>query len=183
VTLGRTQYAGVVKTTAGLAAVAVAAALTLAILGPGRAQERSTSRDFRVSASVSPFIELRLRNGVAFTDGTDTAKTPQQLQSMFAKHGANEVYARIATTQKYRSGFGDHSMDRGLERARIAKALNLPLNPELGLFNVYAIFSASPHRTSKTIPKLKFRLPGHPSLSIKCFPRCERTGLSRRVRS
>jgi hypothetical protein len=37
---------------------------------------------------------------------------------LFAAHGANEVYARIATTQKYRIGSADHSMDRGLERAR-----------------------------------------------------------------
>ena len=98
---------------------------------------------------------MRLRNGVAFTDGTDTAKTPEQLQGIFAKHGANEVYARIATTQKYRSGLGDHSMDRGLDRARLAKALNLPLNPELGLFNVYGDVQCQPPPDFIDYPEIK----------------------------
>jgi len=52
----------------------------------------------------------RFLNGTTFTDGKATAKNPEELQRMFASHGANEVYARIATTQKYRTGFGDHSI-------------------------------------------------------------------------
>lgn len=75
-------------------------------------------------------------------DRGTTATTVEGVQRLFVSHGANEVYARIATTQKYRTGFGDHSMDRGLERARMAAALHLPFNPELGLFNTYGAAAA-----------------------------------------
>ncbi len=67
--------------------------------------------EFRLS--VSPFAEVRFAGGFVFGDGKITAKNPTELQRMFAAHGANEVYARIATTQKYRIGNGDHSMERG----------------------------------------------------------------------
>ena len=74
-------------------------------------------------------------------------------------HGANEVYARIATTQKYRTGFGDHSMDAGLKRARLAAALNLPLNPELGLFNIYGDIRCQPAPDFTDYPAIKLAAP------------------------
>src|SRR5262245_52078268 len=118
------------------AKLAVMAALTTGSTELSLAQEHPTTKDFRVSLSVSPFTELAFRYGISFTDGKVTAKSPEDLQRMFVAHGANEVYVRVATTQRYHTGFGDHSMDRALERARMAKALDLPLNPELGLFNI-----------------------------------------------
>jgi arabinogalactan endo-1,4-beta-galactosidase len=81
------------------------------------------------------------------------------VQRLFASHGANEVYARIATTQRYRTGFGDHSMDRGLERARMAKALSLPLNPELGLFNIYGDVGCQPAPDFGDYPEIKLSGP------------------------
>src|ERR1700691_6095736 len=113
------------------------ALLVGASLGVGVSQETRAAKDFRISLSVSPFAESLFRNGIAFTDGKVTAKNPEELQRLFADHGGNEVYARIATMQKYTVGSGDHSMDRAMERARIAKSLSLPFNPELGLFNIY----------------------------------------------
>jgi arabinogalactan endo-1,4-beta-galactosidase len=121
-------------------------------------QQQPPAKDFRISLSISPFTELRFRNGTTFTDGKVMAKNPEELQRMFASHGANEVYARIATTQKYRTGFGDHSMNRGLERARLAKALNLPFNPELGLFNIYGDVRCQPPPDFSDYPEIK--LPG-----------------------
>src|SRR5581483_5213334 len=85
--------------------------------------------DFRVSISVSPFTEILLHSGATFSDGKMSAATPEELQRMFIKHGANEVYARIATARAYKTGFGDHSLTKGLERARMAKAVGLPFNP------------------------------------------------------
>jgi hypothetical protein len=38
-----------------------------------------------------------LRNGVVFTDGGAVAQITDELQRMFKDHGANEVYACIAT--------------------------------------------------------------------------------------
>ena len=62
------------------------------------------SQDFRVSLSVSPFAEILLSHGAAFTDGSITAKSVESLQRLFAAHGANEVYARIATTRRSSAG-------------------------------------------------------------------------------
>jgi arabinogalactan endo-1,4-beta-galactosidase len=111
--------------------------------------------DFRVSLSVSPFTEAVLASGTTFTDGTLTAATPADLQRLFVSHGANEVYTRIATTQTYRIGNGDHSMDRGLERARMAAALRLPLNPELGLFNIYGDIRCQPAPDFRDYPAIQ----------------------------
>jgi arabinogalactan endo-1,4-beta-galactosidase len=123
--------------------------------GQVSAQEQPGRRDFRVSISVSPFTELLFRGGIVFTDGKLAAKNPEELQRLLASHGANEVYARIATTERYRIGAGDHSMERGLERARMAKALDLPFNPELGLFNTYGDVRCQPAPDFSDYPEIK----------------------------
>ena len=141
-----------------ISTLALAAAIAFGIAGLNSAQERTLVSDFRLSVSVSPFTELAFRYGVTFTDGKLTAKNVEELQRMFAGYGGNEVYARIATTQKYRTGFGDHSMERALERAGLAKKLGLPLNPELGLFNVYGDIRCQPAPDFSDYPEIK--LPG-----------------------
>jgi len=133
----------------------VGAILAVVMSGPILPQKQPDSSDFRISLSVSPFTELAFHGGITYFDGTVTAKTSEALQRMFASHGANEVYARIATTQKYRTGIGDHSMDRGLERASLAKALNLPFNPELGLFNIYGDIRCQPAPDFSDYPQIK----------------------------
>ncbi len=99
--------------------------------------QSASANAFRVSLSVSPYTELMFISGVVFTDGEVSASSPEQLQQLYMKHGANEVYTRIGTARTYTVGFGDHSLDPGLARARMAQALGLPFNPELGLFNIY----------------------------------------------
>jgi arabinogalactan endo-1,4-beta-galactosidase len=131
--------------------------LVVATLGAGVAQAPPAT-EFRISVSVSPFVELLFQKGIVFTDGKLSAKNPEELQKLFAAHGANEVYARVATTQKYRVGFGDHSMDRALERARMAKALGLSFNPELGLFNIYGDARCQPAPDLSDYPNI--RVPG-----------------------
>jgi hypothetical protein len=93
---------------------------------------------------VSPFTETVLKTGTRFTDGNITATTAEGVQRLFVAHGATEVYARISTRQSLVRGAGDHSMDRGLERARLAAALELPFNPELGLFDSYGDIRCQP---------------------------------------
>jgi arabinogalactan endo-1,4-beta-galactosidase len=110
---------------------------------------------FRVAISVSPFTELLLSTGIVYSDGKATAKTVGELQKMFVAHGANEVYARIATSRAKTPGFGDHSLDRGLMRARLAKSLGLPFNPELGLFKVYGDVRCQPAPDFSEYPELK----------------------------
>ena len=138
----------------------VASLLSLVILiaSVGVSQTPAPAREFRISVSVSPFVEERFGAGIIFTDGKIIAKNPEELQRLFVAHGANEVYARIATTKKYRIGNGDHSMERGLERARMAATLNLPFNPELGLFNVYGDIRCQPAPDFTDYPEI--RVPG-----------------------
>lgn len=95
--------------------------------------------EFRYALSVSPFTERMLAEGVAFSDGVRTAATVRELQELFVAHGATEVYARIATKDVTgRDGGGaEHGMLRGLERAALARDLDVPFNPELGLFASY----------------------------------------------
>ena len=136
------------------ATLSAVAMLGIVWLGGGRAQVKNPVQ-FRISMSVSPFVDLVFRYGITFTDGQIVAKNPQELTELFVRHGANEVYARIATTQRYRRGFGDHSMDRALVRARMAKVLNLPFNPELGLFNIYGDARCQPSPDFSDYPEIK----------------------------
>jgi arabinogalactan endo-1,4-beta-galactosidase len=144
------RSAATFSTISALALAIAAAAITIS-----RPQPRPPAQTFRISISVSPFTEMRLQSGITFTDGSLTASTPAELQKLFAVHGANEVYARIATTQHYSIGNGDHSMDRGLDRAQIAATLNLPLNPELGLFNIYGDVRCQPAPDFSDYPEIK----------------------------
>ena len=112
-----------------LAAVAAAAAASQARGAP--------PAPFRASLSVSPFSEAVLKV-TPLTDGVATARTLEQLQRLYIRHGATEVYARIATRRVApQDRIAEHGWARGLERARFAKAMGLPFNPELGLWAEY----------------------------------------------
>lgn len=142
-----------------------AIALLAFCVGSAKAQQPNYKSRFRISLSVSPFTETQLRAGITYTDGRVTAESAIDLQRLFAVHGANEVYARIATTKKYRLGAGDHSMEHGIERARMAKELNLPFSPELGLFNIYGDIRCQPAPDFGDYPQIKLPAPWA-SLSI-----------------
>jgi arabinogalactan endo-1,4-beta-galactosidase len=111
--------------------------------------------NFRVALSVSPFTEIVLSNDMVYTDGKITAKSVEELQRLFVTHGATEVYARIGTSREKTAGFGDHSLNRGLTRARLAKSLGLPFNPELGLFKFYGDVSCQPSPDFVEYPESK----------------------------
>ena len=112
-------------------------------------------RPFRLSLSVSPFTEMVLANGITFTDGVRTARTSEEIQSLFVAHGATEVYARIGTRPKFTPGNGDHGLERGLERARLAKRLEIAFNPEIGLFPSYGDVTSQPGPDFSDFPQLK----------------------------
>lgn len=94
------------------------------------------SRPFRTSLSVSPFTEEVLGH-VHLVDARHTARTLTEVQALFNRHGATEVYARIATRRHAPQGGGEIGWARGLQRARLARNLSMPFNPELGLWAVY----------------------------------------------
>jgi hypothetical protein len=98
---------------------------------------RAAPRPFRNVLSVGINAETTLAKGVAFTDGVRTAGDLEGLQRLFAAHGSSEVYARIGTNRTAAGGPVETSLERGVERARLAAKLGLALDPEIGLWIVY----------------------------------------------
>jgi hypothetical protein len=145
----------------------VLTALGAAALGLAKRGSRAASAgsSFRVSLSVDPFTEQVLSRGITYADGTVRARDTESLQRLYMAHGATEVYARIRTKSKVLPGNGDHGIERGLERARLAKKLNLPFNPELGLWGTYGDMSGQPPPDFSDYPQLKVPGPWH-TLSI-----------------
>lgn len=140
----------------------LAASVSAAVLAGARAEDMvQTVSPFRAALSVSPFTELVLKAGISYTDGTLTARSTEPLQRLFMAHGATELYARIGTQRKFTYGDHDHSVERGLERARLAAKLGLPFNPELGLFAQYGDITHQPEPDFSDYPSLKVPRPWH----------------------
>lgn len=143
---------------------AVGAALVFpaapAIANPAPGRDR---RAFRVSLSVSPFTEAVL-GSLSLTEGRGAASTVSQVQQLFSRHGANEVFARVATLRHARLGDAEYGFARAIERARLARDLGMPLNPELGLWAVYGDIGSQPPPDFSDYPSI--RLPG-PWTSLK----------------
>jgi Glycosyl hydrolase family 53 len=117
----------------GLAAAAVRRAAGAA----APAQLLSAPLDgFRNSLSLSPFTESVLKL-TALSDGGYTAKTPSGLQALYWRHGATEVFHRLATLKSAPQGDADYGWGLGIERARFARDHGMPFNPELGLWAMY----------------------------------------------
>lgn len=140
----------------------IAGSVSAAVLGAARVRSAPGSGPtFRAALSVSPFTELVLNEGISYTDGTLTASSAEELQRLFMAHGATEVYARIGTQRKFTYGNHDHSVERGLERARLAAKLGLPFNPELGLFAQYGDITHQPEPDFSDYPSLEVPRPWH----------------------
>jgi hypothetical protein len=99
--------------------------------------EAAARPSFRDVLSVGLNAEHSLDAGIVFTDGRRTARDLASLQRLFVAHGSTEVYTRIGTNRSAAGGPVETCLARGLERARLAKALDLALDPEIGLWIVY----------------------------------------------
>lgn len=97
---------------------------------------------FRNALSVSPFsYEAFAQDGYTYTAGELSASDREELEKLFMKAGATEMYARIATKRQVTesdlvdgeedSNANFHTLEQGLELARMAAELNIPLNPEI----------------------------------------------------
>jgi arabinogalactan endo-1,4-beta-galactosidase len=120
----------------GAATLGAAAALPARPAVATTADDRRHRFGFRVSLSVSPVTETVL-GSLALADCRRTARTVRDVQRLFDRHGANEVFVRVATRKNAKFGDAEYGFARALERARLARDLGLPLNPELGLWAVY----------------------------------------------
>jgi arabinogalactan endo-1,4-beta-galactosidase len=112
---------------------------------------------FRVSLSVSPVTETVL-GSLSLTDGRRTARTVRDVQRLFDRHGASEVFVRVATRKNAKSGDAEYGFSRALERARLARDFGMPLNPELGLWPIYGDIRDQPAPDFGDYPSI--RLPG-----------------------
>ena len=141
----------------GAAAVGAAAVLPVR---PGAVKSAPDDRHrggFRVSLSVSPVTESVL-GSLSLTDGGRTAGTVAHVQRLFGRHGATEVFVRVATLAHARLGDAEYGFGRAIERARLARQLGMPLNPELGLWDVYGDIRRQPPPDFSDYPSI--RLPG-----------------------
>jgi len=132
------QHDGLSRRSLLTRAVATGAALSVpawATTSP-LAAASTAAQAFRTSLSVSPFTETVLKS-LTLSDSEQTAHTVAEVQQLFNRHGATEVYQRIATRKVAPQGDAEHGWARGLERARLARDLGMPFNPELGLFASY----------------------------------------------
>lgn len=84
-------------------------------------------RDFRLSLSISPYMMGFAEQGITYTDGTAVAGSPVELQRLFNRYGASEMWVRI---NMRRRGEG-HAFEHSLAQLRIARELDMPVNAEL----------------------------------------------------
>jgi Glycosyl hydrolase family 53 len=112
---------------------------------------------FRVALSVSPFTETVL-GSLELTDGSTPTRTVTDVQRLFNRHGASEVFVRVATRKHARLVDAEYGISRTLERARLARDLGMPLNPELGLWAVYGDIRDQPPPDFRDYPSIQ--LPG-----------------------
>ncbi len=146
-----------------LRGIGAAGLMQAAGLSPGQAAPK---RHFRNALSVSPFTDMLFAGGMTYTDGKLTAHNTAELQRLYMAHGATEIFARIGTLRTFKPGDGDHSVERGLERAKLAKSLDLPFNPELGLFASYGDVLSQPGPDFSGYSSIKLPRPWA-ALSIK----------------
>jgi len=111
---------------------------------------------FRTSISVSPRTDILFSQGYVYNDTLgNVAQNTEELQKLYVKHGATEVYARIATNRfKYNIDGLDHSLQTAKTKARMAVRLGLPLNPELGVFNHYGDVLGQPAPDFSQYPEI-----------------------------
>lgn len=118
--------------------------------------EESGDEPFRTAISVSPFTDSQMNRGILFEDGIgNTATSAFELQKLFMAHGANEIYVRIATDRYSTGSDTDHSLELGIERAKLAAELDLPLNPEIALFKTYGDVAGQPLPDFSEYPEIK----------------------------
>lgn len=87
----------------------------------------------RVALSPSPMTNLMFKQGNVYVDGQGRRATNvPDLIKLYQAHGATEVYARIATSQKYPGG-SDHTLATGLALAKAAVAAGGLHFDQLGL--------------------------------------------------
>ncbi|EOR28228.1 glycosyl hydrolase 53 [Clostridium sartagoforme AAU1] len=105
------------------------------------------NEDFRVALSVSPFSGEAFDKSYNYEAGDLIASNREELEKMYIKSGATEMYARIATKRyptndnivngEEDSNANFHTLEQGIELSRLAAKLDIPINPEIMLAYTY----------------------------------------------
>jgi arabinogalactan endo-1,4-beta-galactosidase len=137
-----------------------AAAAGVSFLAAGQPTEAAPRRTFRNSLCASQFAEGVFAKGITFRAGATTARTVEELQRLMIAYGSTEVFARLGSrlTDPNRSE-ANQGMTAALERARLAKRLGIPLNPELLLCAYYGDESGQPEPDFSDYPQIHLKRP------------------------
>lgn len=100
-----------------------------------------TDEKFRMALSVSPFTATNFENGYTYEYDGKQIETMEDLEKLYIKKGATEMYVRIATkrhvtAEDITDGQVDtnanvHTFDQALQLCRLASKLGIPINPEV----------------------------------------------------
>jgi arabinogalactan endo-1,4-beta-galactosidase len=126
---------------------------------PGRAAA-APARRFRNSLCASQFAEGVFTKGVTFRAGKLQARNVEELQRLMMAYGSTELFARLGTrlTDPDQSQ-AKQGMTAALERAKLARRLGVPLNPELLLCAYYGDESGQPEPDFADYPQIKLKRP------------------------
>ena len=106
-----------------------------------------TDEDFRYALSLSPFTSKSINEGYTYEYDDEQIDTMEDLERLYIKKGATEMYVRIGTKRSVTQeditdGEKDtnanvHTFDQAMVLCEIAAKLNIPINPEVMLAYTY----------------------------------------------
>lgn len=141
--------------------VGAAAAVTAVSSWPGlRAAMAAPRPRFRNSLCASPFAEGVFARNITFRAGDHLAANVRELQQLFMAFGSTELFVRLGSRTAGAPG-ESMGMSAARERARLARSLGIPLNPELLLCARYGDESGQPEPDFSDYPEIRLRKPWH----------------------
>ena len=106
-----------------------------------------TDEQFRLALSLSPFSSKSIKEGYTYEYNNKQINNMKDLENVYIEKGATEMYVRIATKRSVTpdditdgekdSNANVHTFDQAIELCKIAKELNIPINPEVMLAFTY----------------------------------------------
>ena len=106
-----------------------------------------TNEEFRLALSLSPFSSKSIKEGYTYEYNNKQINNMKDLEKIYIEKGASEMYVRIATKRSITpdditdgeidTNANVHTFDQAIELCKIAKELNIPINPEVMLAYTY----------------------------------------------
>ena len=106
-----------------------------------------TEEQFRLALSLSPFSSKSIKEGYTYEYNNKQINNIKDLEKVYIEKGATEMYVRIATKRSVTpdditdgeidTNANVHTFDQAIELCKLAKELNIPINPEVMLAYTY----------------------------------------------